>query len=279
MLTTSKILITGAAGSIGSALAERIALMKPKELICLDQDETGIFNLSQKIKNAKFFVADITNQERIDELFNEHQPDIVFHCAAYKHVPLLEYQIEEAIQNNVYGLKIVAKAAIRNRAEKFVFISTDKAVNPVSVMGTTKKLGELLCQFLNGDTKFMIARFGNVKDSRGSVIPTFRKLIREGTPIEITDPRMERYFMTMDEAVDLILYTYEEGEGGEVFVADMGRPVKIIDLAKQIMAEEGKEVELRITKPRHGEKLSEELYSSSETVEKRDKYFIIKPTI
>jgi len=278
LIKDSKVLITGAAGSIGSVLARKIAEYNPSKLLLLDQDETGIFEISEEIKNSEPFVADVTNRERINEIFVENEPDIVFHSAAYKHVPLMERQIKEAIRNNIFGTENVAEAAIRNKVDKFIFISTDKAINPISVYGVTKRIGEMICSSLNdkNKTKFISVRFGNVISSRGSVIPTFEKQIARGGPITVTHPDMERYFMSMEEAIDLIIKAAKLGKGGEIFVLDMGKQIKIIDLAKKMIAESGKNIEIVFTEPRPGEKLSEELLNGTETPTEYEKIFITK---
>ncbi len=270
-----KVLITGAAGSIGSELARQVAKFNPSQLILLDQDETGIFNISQELKKntrigLKYFVTDVTDKESIRSLFKECKPAIIFHAAAYKHVPLMEQQPQEAVKNNIFGTKNVAEASLDNEAEKFVFISTDKAVNPTSIMGATKRAGEMICQALNqkNHTKFISVRFGNVLDSRGSVIPIFKDQIKKGGPVEVTHSEMKRYFMMIPEAVLLVMQAGEMGQGGEVFVLDMGKPVKIVDLAKEMIRLSGfepdKEIPIVFTRPRPGEKLFEELLTSEE---------------
>ena len=278
LIKDSKILITGAAGSIGSVLARKIAEYNPSKLLLLDQDETGIFEISEEIKNSEPFVADVTNRERINEIFMENEPDIVFHSAAYKHVPLMERQIKEAVRNNIFGTENVAEASIRNKVDKFIFISTDKAINPISVYGATKRIGEMICSSLNdkNKTKFISVRFGNVISSRGSVIPTFEKQIAKGGPITVTHPDMERYFMSMEEAIDLIIKAAKLGKGGEIFILDMGKQIKIIDLAKKMITESGKNIEIVFTEPRPGEKLSEELLNGTEIPTEYEKIFIAK---
>jgi len=269
-----KILITGAAGSIGSELCRQVAKFRPSQLLILDQDETGIFNISEELKN-KFpgmvfnsFIADILDQTKIEMIFNEFRPHLVFHAAAYKHVPLMEKQPEEAVKNNIFGTKTMAQAALKYGAEKFIFISTDKAVNPTSVMGATKRAGEMICQSLNGITRFISVRFGNVLDSRGSVIPIFKEKIKKRESIEITHPDMKRYFMTTPEACLLVLQAGAMGQGGEVFVLDMGDPVKIIDLAKELIRLSGlepdKDIPIVFTEPRPGEKFFEEILTAEE---------------
>lgn len=270
------VLITGAAGSIGSELSRQISRFKPSLLICLDQDETGIFHIAKELKNSfpglnlRSLVGDVTDQENIATLFRELKPQIVFHAAAYKHVPLMELQPEEAVKNNVFGTEILAAAAVENRVETFVFISTDKAVNPTSVMGATKRMGEMVCQAYNQQqkTKFISVRFGNVLDSRGSVIPIFREQVRRGGPVEVTHPDMKRYFMLTSEACLLVMQAGSMGSGGEVFVLDMGKPVMIVDLAKEMIRLSGFEpdVDIAITfiGTRPGEKLFEEILTAEE---------------
>jgi len=273
---TKKILITGASGSIGSELARQVSKFGPSELMLLDQDETGIFNISREIK-AKFpylktesVIADIRDKHKINRIFQQFKPNIIFHAAAYKHVPLMEENPDEAIKNNIFGTEIVAKAALEFNAEKFIFISTDKAVNPVSVMGATKRAGEMICQYLNqrNGVKFISVRFGNVLNSRGSVIPIFKEQIRKGGPVTVTHPDMKRYFMVTSEACLLVMQAAQIGQGGEVFVLDMGKPVKIVDLAKELIRFSGfepdKDIPIVFTKPRQGEKLFEEILTAEE---------------
>jgi FlaA1/EpsC-like NDP-sugar epimerase len=270
------VLITGVAGSIGSELARQVAKFKPSLLLILDQDETGIFNIANELEDKfpklKFFtlIADICDGEKIDQIFEKFQPNIIFHAAAYKHVPLMEIHPDEAVKNNIFGIKIVAEAALSHRAEKFIFISTDKAVNPTSVMGATKRAGEMICQVLNkkNQTKFISVRFGNVLDSRGSVIPIFREQIKNGGPVEVTHPEMKRYFMITSEACLLVMQAGTIGQGGEVFVLDMGEPIKILDLAKEMIKLSGfepdKDIPIVFTGVRPGEKFFEEILSAEE---------------
>jgi len=272
------VLITGAAGSIGSELAMQVAELNPLKLLLLDQDETGIFNISNNISEKKQFlkivslVADITDKDKIENIFKTYSPKIVFHAAAYKHVPLMEDSPDEAVKNNIFGTKIVAEASIKYGVEKFVMISTDKAVNPVSVMGLTKRIAEMICQALNNKnlTKFISVRFGNVLDSRGSVIPIFREQIKKGGPVTVTHPEMKRYFMLIPEACLLVLQAGAMGNGGEVFVLDMGKPIKIIDLAKEMIRLSGyepdKDIAITYIGSRPGEKMFEEILSAEEGV-------------
>jgi len=270
------ILITGAAGSIGSELSRQVAGFKPEIILLLDQDETGIFNISRELERdftnlkVKRLVADVTDKEKINKVFEKFGPEIVFHAAAYKHVPLMEENADEAVKNNIFGTKNMAEAAVASGAEKFIFISTDKAVNPTSIMGATKRVGEKICQFFNtqNKTKFISVRFGNVLNSRGSVIPIFREQIKRGGPVEVTHPEMKRYFMLTSEACLLVLQAGAMGQGGEVFVLDMGEPVKIIDLAKDMIKLSGlildKDIAIVFTGLRPGEKLFEEMLTAEE---------------
>lgn len=270
------VLITGAAGSIGSELSKQSAKFKPKLLVLLDQDETGIFNISRELRkrfrylDIKSIIADIRNKEKMHQIFSQFRPEVIFHAAAYKHVPLMEAQPEEAIRNNIFGTETVAKTALNFKAEKFIMISTDKAVNPTSVMGASKRVGEMICHNLNqkNSTKFISVRFGNVLDSRGSVIPVFREQIKRGGPIEVTHPDMKRYFMTIPEACLLVMQAGAMGQGGEVFVLDMGKPMPIVDLAKEMIRlagfEADKDIPIVFTEPRPGEKFFEEILTAEE---------------
>ncbi|MBL7142508.1 MAG: polysaccharide biosynthesis protein [Candidatus Pacebacteria bacterium] len=270
------ILVTGAAGSIGSELCRQIARFKPLSLIILDQDETGIFNIAEELEdsffklNKSFLIADVRDKEKIERIFKEFHPNIVFHAAAYKHVPLMEENPDEAVKNNVFGTKIVAETSLKNGVESLIFVSTDKAVNPTSVMGATKRIGEMICQIFSqrNSTRFISVRFGNVLDSRGSVIPIFREKIKKREPIEVTHPDMTRFFMTTPEACLLVMQAGAMGQGGEVFVLDMGDSVKIVDLAKKMIQLSGLKPDVDIpivfTKPRPGEKLFEEILTAEE---------------
>jgi FlaA1/EpsC-like NDP-sugar epimerase len=270
------VLITGAAGSIGSELSKQVASFSPSLLLILDHDETGIFSLFNELKEKfpkqeiKSIICDIRDEEKIKRIFQEFKPQIVFHAAAYKHVPLMEEHPDEAVKNNIFGTEIVAKAALESNCEKFIFISTDKAVNPSSIMGATKRIGEMICQVLNkkGKTKFISVRFGNVLDSRGSVIPIFKEQIRSGGPVTVTHPEMKRYFMLNSEACLLVMEAAAIGQGGEVFVLDMGKPIKILDLAKEMIKlagfEPDKEIPITFIGPRPGEKLFEEVLTAEE---------------
>lgn len=275
-ITDKVVLITGAAGSIGSELTRQVAKFNPKLLVLLDQDETGIFNISNEITKKyagvtiKSFVANILDDYKVNNIFADYKPAIVFHAAAYKHVPLMEEQPEQAVKNNIFGTKKVAEAALRNGAEKFVLISTDKAVNPTSIMGASKRICEMVCQSLNqkGQTKFISVRFGNVLDSRGSVIPIFKEQIKRRGPVEVTHPEMKRYFMLIPEACLLVMQAGQMGNGGEVFVLNMGTPVKILDLAKEMIRLSGfepdKDIPIVFVGTRPGEKLFEEILNTEE---------------
>ncbi|HLD70758.1 MAG TPA: nucleoside-diphosphate sugar epimerase/dehydratase [Negativicutes bacterium] len=270
------VLITGAAGSIGSELSRQAAKFKPSLLVLLDQDETGIFTIANELEkkfpgtNVRPLVADVTDEEKMAAIFLASKPGVLFHAAAYKHVPLMEAQPDQAVKNNVLGTRILAAAAVRAGVEKFIFISTDKAVNPTSVMGATKRLGEMICQAYNkqGKTRFISVRFGNVLNSRGSVIPIFKEQIRRGGPVEVTHPDMQRYFMLTSEACLLVMQAGALGRGGEVFVLDMGQPVKIVDLAREIIRLSGfkpdTEIAITFIGLRPGEKLFEEILTAEE---------------
>lgn len=297
-----KVLVTGAAGSIGSELCRQIARFSPNTMILLDQDETGVFWISRELQDRfseishHSFVTDICDEQKIDSILEEHKPDIIFHAAAYKHVPLMEVQADEAVKNNVFGTRVIADLAVKHGVEKFVFISTDKAVNPTSIMGATKRVGEMICQVLNsknftphqtegsgaGHTKFVSVRFGNVLDSRGSVIPIFREQIKKGGPVTITHPDMQRYFMSTPEASLLVLEAGAIGKGGEVFVLDMGKPIKIVDLAKEMIRLSGfepdKDIPIVFVGERAGEKLFEDTLTLEEGTQatKNEKIFVAK---
>jgi FlaA1/EpsC-like NDP-sugar epimerase len=277
-LLGKKILVSGAAGSIGSEIVRKLLRLGAKQVMAIDMDETGIFQLQQELKpilkNAKFdfIVGSITDENKMRRVFRRYQPNILFHAAAYKHVPLMEDFPEEALQTNVLGTFNLAQLAIEYKVEKFINISTDKAVKPNSVMGASKRLAEMICQSLNGtNTRFMSVRFGNVLGSRGSVVPLFQEQIRQGGPITITHPDMRRYFMSIPEAVLLVLQASHQGTGGEVFVLDMGEPVRIVDLADSLIRlnglEPGKDIEIVFTGSRPGEKLYEEVLTAEEGVD------------
>ncbi len=265
-----KILVTGAAGSIGSEISNQLMGYSTTKLIMVDQAETALFQLQQNTKdkckdNCAFLIADVRDAERMEVIFNKYKPDIVFHAAAYKHVPMMEDNPMEAVITNVKGTKVIADLSAHHQVEKFVMVSTDKAVNPSSVMGATKRIAELYVTRLNSisRTKYIVTRFGNVLGSNGSVIPIFKKQIEKGGPLTVTHPDISRYFMTIPEACQLVLEAASFGKGGEVFVFDMGKPMKIFDLAKRIIRLSGlrypEDIDIEITGLRKGEKLFEEL--------------------
>lgn len=274
------VLITGAGGSIGSEIVRQVAKMQPKKLLLLGKGENSIYEISQELKinspevKTVPIIADIRDKERIKAIMDYFEPQVVFHAAAHKHVPLMEYQPAEAVRNNILGTKVVADEAAAHNVETFVMISTDKAVNPTSVMGCTKRVAEMYVQSMNKNsgTRFVAVRFGNVLGSRGSVIPLFKKQIAKGGPVTVTHPDMKRYFMTIPEASQLVLQAGAMAKGGEVFVLDMGEPVRIYDLAKDLITLSGlipdKDIEIKITGLRPGEKLFEELLSAEDGTEK-----------
>ena len=273
------ILVTGAAGSIGSEIVRQLIAYFPSKLVLVDQAESALYDLEYELAgkvptNVQLIVnvADVSDTRRIAKIFKSHRPDIIFHAAAYKHVPLMENNPYEAIKTNVIGTRILAEMASEVGVEKFVMVSTDKAVNPTNVMGATKRLAEMYTQSMNQlegvKTKFIATRFGNVLGSNGSVIPLFKKQIERGGPVTVTHPEITRYFMTIPEACELVLEAATMGQGGEVFVFDMGESVKIIDLAKKMITLSGlrvdKDIEIKYTGLRPGEKLYEELLNNDE---------------
>ena len=278
-LEGKRVLITGAAGSIGSEIMRQVATFNPYQLILVDQAETPLHDIRLELHakwsylEAPTIVADITNEKRMEEIFKEYNPQYVFHAAAYKHVPMMEDNVSEAIQNNVKGTKILADLAVKYGVERFVMISTDKAVNPSNVMGCSKRICEIYVQALakkiqkdgSSPTQFITTRFGNVLGSNGSVIPLFRQQIERGGPITVTHPDIIRYFMTIPEACQLVLEAGSMGKGGEIFIFDMGQPVKILDLAKKMIRLSGRpDIKVEFTGLRHGEKLYEELLAIKE---------------
>ncbi|MBO0323555.1 polysaccharide biosynthesis protein [Muricauda sp. CAU 1633] len=269
------IMVTGGAGSIGSEIARQIANYDYSSLVIIDQAESALYDLQQELKQAGHhnfipIVADIRDKNRMNHFFEEHKPDILFHAAAYKHVPLMEYNAYEAIKINVGGTKIIADLSISHNVEKFVFVSTDKAVNPTNVMGATKRIAEMYisCKQQEQKTKFITTRFGNVLGSNGSVIPLFKKQIEKGGPLTVTHKDITRYFMTIPEASQLVLEAGAMGKGGEIFIFDMGESVKIFDLAKNMIKLSGlkypEDIDIKITGLRPGEKLYEELLANGE---------------
>jgi FlaA1/EpsC-like NDP-sugar epimerase len=270
------ILVTGAGGSIGSEICRQVSMFHPKKLLLLGHGENSIYQIDMELQNKykKQFsivpiIADIQDKDRIFEVMAEHRPQVVYHAAAHKHVPLMEYNPKEAVKNNIFGTKNVAEAAGIFGVDTFVLVSTDKAVNPTNVMGATKRCAELVIQEMDKqyDTKYVAVRFGNVLGSRGSVIPLFKKQIQNGGPVTVTHPEMTRYFMTIPEASRLVIQAGALAKGGEIFVLDMGEPVKIVDLAKNLIKLSGyteEEIEIKFTGIRPGEKMFEELLNENE---------------
>ncbi|MEQ1599432.1 MAG: nucleoside-diphosphate sugar epimerase/dehydratase [Methylotenera sp.] len=272
------VLVSGAGGSIGSELCRQILKFKPSKLVCFDISEYALYQLEQELlRDADtteliFVTGDVKNKQRVERLLSKYQPKVVFHAAAYKHVPLMEtHNVAEALSNNVIGTHVMASAAMLANVEKFVLISTDKAVNPTNVMGASKRLAEMVCQSLEGgaksNTHFVIVRFGNVLGSSGSVIPKFREQIAKGGPVTVTHPEITRFFMSIPEAAQLVMQAGLMGQGGEIFVLDMGEPVKIVELAKDMIRLSGfqqDEIKIEYTGLRSGEKLYEELLADDE---------------
>ena len=289
MLTGRRVLITGAAGSIGSEIVRQVAGFGPESMMLIDQAETPEHDIRLMMAhefpkiNATTVVASITNQGHMEQIFREFKPHYVFHAAAYKHVPMMEDNPSEAVQNNIYGTKVIADLSVKYGVGKFVMVSTDKAVNPTNVMGCSKRICEIYVQSLNRKlretasenlagkpdfinfTQFVTTRFGNVLGSNGSVIPLFKEQIKNGGPVTVTDERIVRFFMLIPEACKLVLEAGTKGNGGEIFVFDMGKPVKIADLAKRMIALSGaKNVKIEFTGLREGEKLYEEVLNELE---------------
>ena len=274
-----RVMVTGAAGSIGSEIVRQVACFNPNSIILIDQAETPLHDLKLELKDkwrdlrTEIIVANVSNSSRMDKIFSKTRPQYIFHAAAYKHVPMMEVNVSEAIQTNVLGTKIIADLAVKYNANKFVMVSTDKAVNPSNVMGCSKRICEIYVQSLakwiekKGDksTQFITTRFGNVLGSNGSVIPLFKEQIKHGGPVTVTHPEIIRYFMTIPEACQLVLEAGAMGKGGEIFIFDMGKPVKILDLAKRMIRLSGsKNVKIEFTGLRNGEKLYEELLNKAE---------------
>ena len=279
-LKDKTILVTGAGGSIGSEMCRQVCNFSPKLLLLIEQAENPLFYMERELHkqfagiSIKAVVCDITDKMRVEGIFETYKPQVVIHAAAHKHVPLMELNSGEAIKNNIVGTQIVSDAANNYGTTNFVMISTDKAVNPTSIMGSSKRIAEMYIQDLSRTSKthFVTVRFGNVLDSDGSVVPIFKKQIAEGGPVTVTHPRMKRYFMTIPEASQLVLQAATMGKGGEIFVLDMGEPVKIIDLARDIITlsgfKPGEDIEITFTNPRPGEKLFEELSIEGEDMQR-----------
>ena len=283
-LKDKRVLVTGGGGSIGGELARQICRFEPNELILLDHSENGLFHINLELEGKwpgveiELVVADIRDREKMDKIFKKYVPEVVFHAAAHKHVPMMEYHPDEAIMNNIIGTKNVAELADNCGAERFVFISTDKAINPTSVMGASKRVAEMMVKDLGSrdigveerenKTKFVAVRFGNVLESNGSVVPMFKKQIAEGGPVTVTSSEVKRYFMTLPEASQLVIQAGALGRGGEVFVLDMGEPIKVLDLARELIRLSGfvpdEDVEIKFVGLRPGEKMFEEMLTEKE---------------
>lgn len=285
-------MVTGGGGSIGSELSRLIAALKPEKLVIVDNYENNAYEIQQELLakykdklNLVVEIASVCDENKMNLVFEKHKPDILYHAAAHKHVPFMEYNPEEAVKNNIFGTLNVARLAMKHYVKKFVLVSTDKAVNPTNVMGATKRCCEMIVQSMNGasDTDFVAVRFGNVLGSNGSVIPLFQKQILNGGPVTVTHPEIIRYFMTIPEAVELLLAAGSMAKGGEIFVLDMGEPVKIYDLAKQIIRLSGfvpeKDIKIKFTGLRPGEKLYEELLMGEEGLKQtaHEKIYIGRP--
>ena len=280
LIQGKKIIVTGSGGSIGSEIVRQVAKYSPAEMLLLDQAETPQHDVSVEMARnypnikVNVIVTSICHSTRMDIMFDKFRPDYVFHAAAYKHVPMMEGNPQEAVLNNVYSTKVMADLSVKYGVKKFVMISTDKAVNPTNVMGCSKRICEIYVQSLNkaeqdgkvnGNTQFVTTRFGNVLGSNGSVIPLFERQIKAGGPVTVTDPNIVRFFMLIPEACKLVLEAGTKGNGGEIFVFDMGKPVKISDLAKKMIKLSGAEgIEIKYTGLREGEKLYEEMLASTE---------------
>lgn len=270
------IMITGAGGSIGSEVCRQLIQLQPRQLLIIDHSEYNLYKICWELENTHKFskfisiIASVADKKAMNSIFASYKPQIVFHAAAYKHVPLLENQIKQAVKNNFLGTKIVAELASLYGVEKFILISTDKAVNPTNVMGTTKRMAEIFCQNLNTNfsTKYLAVRFGNVLESAGSVVPLFKKQLKKGGPLTVTHPEITRFFMSIPEASQLVLQAGAMGEGGEIFVLDMGKPIKISALAERLIILSGKrpykDIDIVFTGLRPGEKLYEELFYKNE---------------
>ncbi len=289
-LSSKRVLVTGAGGSIGSELCHQITEFNPHSLLLLDHAENTLYFLEVELKekHPPFQIipkiADIRDRERLSEIFEEYRPEVIFHAAAHKHVPLMEFNPSEAIKNNILGTKNLMEEAVRMGAERFVLISTDKAVNPTSIMGASKRISEMLMQlYEDRGTIFMAVRFGNVLGSEGSAVPLFKRQIVSGGPVTVTHPEATRYFMTLQEAVSLIIQAGAIGKDGEVFFLDMGQPIKIVDLARDLITLSGfepeKDIKIVYIGLRDGEKLCEELLTEGEEMTKtiHEKILLVKP--
>lgn len=271
-----KVMVTGGGGSIGGELARQIYRFEPKSLILLDHSENGLFHINLELEGKllgveiELVVADIRDRDKMDKIFKKYVPEVVFHAAAHKHVPMMEYHPDEAVSNNIIGTKNVAELAEKYGAERVVMISTDKAINPTSVMGASKRVAEMVVKDLGSksNTKFVAVRFGNVLESDGSVVPMFKQQIAEGGPVTVTDREVKRYFMTLPEASQLVIQAGALGKGGEVFVLDMGEPIKVLDMAEELIRlsglEVGEDIEIKIVGLRPGEKMFEEILTEEE---------------
>jgi FlaA1/EpsC-like NDP-sugar epimerase len=280
ILSDRVVMVTGAGGSIGSELCRQIATYNPRRLLLLDRSEPHVFQIEQELiglghrEKIVPLVGDIMDRARMEQVFATHHPAVIFHAAAHKHVPMMEHQPGEAIKNNSLGTAQLAELSLEHGVDRFILISSDKAINPTSVMGATKRLAEVYIQALfaahPGQTKFMAVRFGNVLGSSGSVIPLFHKQIAEGGPVKVTHPEMTRYFMTIPEASMLVLQSAMQGTGGEIFVLDMGKPVRIVDLARQMIELSGlkpdEDIQIEFIGVRPGEKLFEEISHTGENI-------------
>lgn len=287
-----KVLVTGAGGSIGSEICRQVIGFHPSELVLMGRGENSIYEISIELKNKTNvplvnFIGDMRDKARMEYLFSRYRPEVVFHAAAHKHVPLMEENVPEAVSNNVFGTMNLLDLSDKFGVERFIFLSTDKAVNPTSVMGTSKRLAEICLKMkaTASKTRFMAVRFGNVLDSRGSVVPTFRRQIAMGGPVTVTHPDMTRYFMTIPEGVQLVIQAGALGEGGEIFILDMGKPVKIMDLARNMIKLSGfepeKDIPIQVLGIRPGEKLTEELVNIGENTNPTEveKIFKVKTNI
>jgi len=292
-LQGERILVTGAGGSIGSELCRQISRFSPGILLLLGRGENSIYEIDQELSSSfpavrkKAIIADVRDRMKMERIFRDYRPTVVFHAAAHKHVPLMEDAPDEAIKNNIFGTKNMAELADKYRAKRFVLISTDKAVHPTSVMGATKRVAEKIVQYMaaHSKTKYCAVRFGNVLGSRGSVVPLFQKQIAAGGPVTITHPEMTRYFMTIPEAVSLVIQAGAMEETGEIFLLDMGEPIRIVDLARDLIRLSGLEpdedIKIQYCGVRPGEKIYEELLTAEEgiTTTKHERIYVSKPRI